>query len=497
MADSPSQPDSVCRVAVRFSGDLGVKARPTQSRFLTRLARNLKDAVTSEGVAARIERTRDRLLIELPNPDSLQAVVRVFGVQSASRVERRPWASLDDIVEAGAELYRESVRGKRFAVRARRVGDRSRIGVLAGDVERALGAVLDPISAGVDLSHTEVTVTSEIFPGEAWFFSERVAGPGGLPIGVEGRAVALVSGGFDSAVAAWMLLKRGVSLDYVFCTLGGTTHLLSALPVLKVLSDRWSYGDRPRLHVLDFDPVSRALQRDTAMRYWQVLLKRLMLRAAEAVARERRAAALVTGEAVGQVSSQTLQNLSVISRATPMAILRPLVGFNKEEITDLARRIGTYQLSSAVAEYCALVPRKPATAARLQPVEAEEARLDLGVLERAVRERSVFDLRSLDTEALGRAELEVEKVPDGANLIDLRSKAAFAAWHHPKALWLDFPAALRAYASFDPEKTYVLYCEFGLKSAHLAELMRQHGLRAVRLSSGPRRESTESPTRSS
>ncbi len=511
MIERQSEPDTASLVTLRFSGDLGVKARATRSRFLRRLAHNLKDALAAEGVEARIERTRDRFLVEVPGPDCVSTVARVFGVQSASRVQRRPWTTLDDIVAAGVELYGERVRGKRFAVRARRVGDRSHISVSARDVDQALGAALEAASAGVDLGRPEITVSAEIFQEEVCFFDERVAGPGGLPLGVEGRALALVSGGFDSAVAAWMLLKRGVALDYVLCNLGGRSHLLSALPVLKVLSDRWSYGYRPCLHVIDFDPVSRALRSDTEMRYWQILLKRLMLRAAESVAREQRGAALVTGEAVGQVSSQTLQNLSVISRATYMTILRPLAGFNKEEIMGLARKIGTYELSSAVAEYCAMVSRKPATAAGLEAIEAEEARLDLDVLDQAVRERSVFDLRSLDTQAFERPELEVEKVPDDATLIDLRSKAAFAGWHHPKALWLDFPAALRAYPSFDPQKTYVLYCEFGLKSAHLAELMRRQGLRAFHVKNGleplkgdeaalrpaPRRESRGSPIRSS
>jgi thiamine biosynthesis protein ThiI len=256
--------------------------------------------------------------------------------------------------------------------------------------------------------------------------------------------------------------------------------------VTKVLADRWSYGDRPRFHTVEFGPVVEELKARARPRYWQILLKRLMLRSAERVARERRAIAIVTGESVGQVSSQTLQNLAVISQATGDTILRPLVGFNKDEIIAVARRIGTFDLSKVVNEYCDMVPRNPATSASLDAILEEEAEIDLGLLARCVDERSVMDLRDTDVEQLEIPDLEVARIPMGATLIDLRSKAEFDAWHPEGALWLDFARAMKAYASFDRSKTYVLYCEFGLKSAHLAEFMRKEGFDASNFRGGTR-----------
>jgi thiamine biosynthesis protein ThiI len=471
---------------LRFSGDIGTKARPTRSQFVARMIHNLRDALTSEGVPPRLQISHNRVFAELPPGVGVGPLTRVFGVQSVSLVEPRPGGSVEDCVCAGAELFRERVRGRRFAVRARRVGDRARIPVQAREVERALGAALLPTAAGVDLGNPEVTVHIELTEGEAYFFLESIPGHGGLPVGVEGRALALISGGFDSAVAAWQMLKRGVSLDYVFCNLGGATHRQGALRVAKVLADRWSYGDHPRLHSVDFEAVAEELRANTRRRYWQVLLKRLMLRAAEQVATQRGAAALVTGEAVGQVSSQTLQNLAAISPATRFTLLRPLVGFNKEEIIALARRIGTYELSKVVREYCSLVPRKPATRATLEAVEEEEARLDLGVVDRATHVREVFDLRELDPAELDPPELQTERIPEGATLIDLRSRADYREWHWPGALWLDFARAVRSYPGFDRGQTYVLYCDFGLVSAHLAELMRKEGFRAFHFKGGTR-----------
>jgi thiamine biosynthesis protein ThiI len=256
------------------------------------------------------------------------------------------------------------------------------------------------------------------------------------------------------------------------------------LRVMKVLADRWSHGTRPRLHGVDFGGVAAQLRERTEPRYWQVLLKREMLRAAELVARGGPAAAIVTGEAVGQVSSQTLPNLAVISEATRLPILRPLVGFNKDEIIARAHEIGTGELSAVVQEYCAMLPRRPATAAGLDDVREQESRLDPTVLERAVAERAVFDLVTLDPQAEGLPELEVEGVPPDATLIDLRSRGAFRAWHLPGALQLGFAEALRAHPSFDKTQRYVLVCEFGLKSAHLAELMRKAGFEAFHVRGG-------------
>jgi thiamine biosynthesis protein ThiI len=465
-------------VLLRFSGEIATKAKPTRSRFERRLIQNLADAVRAEGLAARVSRTRNRIFVETTDGRAPAVLSRLFGVQSLSVAQVEPAEKLEQVVDTGTHLFRDAVAGRRFAVRARRVGDRSRIALDARAIERTLGAALLPGAAGVDLDDPEVTARIELHEGMAYFCTETWRGPGGLPLDVEGRAVVLVSGGFDSAVAAWQLLRRGVRLDYLFCNLGGRAHRMGTLRVAKVLADRWSYGGRPRFHAVDFDAVAADIRTHARTRYWQVILKRQMLRAAEVVARETGADALVTGEAVGQVSSQTLPNLATISRATLLPILRPLVGMNKDEIIRAAEHIGTAELSAVVDEYCAMVPARPATQAKLAQVELEESKLDPRILAQAVAERAVLDLRALDLDAEGDPELEVDAIPDDATVIDLRSKAAYAGWHWPDALRLDLDAALAAHASFARDRRYVLYCEFGLKSAHLAEAMRRAGLLA-------------------
>ena len=479
------------RILVRLSGDLSTKARNTRKRFTTRLVDNLADALASHGHAVAIERSWSRLTVDVEGPAAAELCARVFGVQSVSPVDRYRWRDLDGLVAHAAERFADDVRGRTFAVRARRGGhDVDAIPFTSGDLERDLGSALLPLAQGVDLSQPQTTVSIEVRAKHADLFTDSLAGPGGLPLGVEGKALALVSGGFDSAVASWLMLKRGLSLDYLFFNLGGLAHEVGVLRVMKVIADRWSYGDRPRLLAVDLRPAVESLQAGVTPRYWQVVLKRLMLRAASSLARESPYAALVTGDAVGQVSSQTLQNLAVISGASELPILRPLVGFNKEEIVDRARQIGTFDLSAAVGEYCAILPRNPATHAQRAVIERQEQAVDLDLLEQALETRRTIDLRALASDQIGAERLEIDGVPPGATVLDLRSRSAYDAWHYPGALFLDYGQALRGYPSFRKDARYVLYCEVGLKSAHLAELMQQHGFRAHHVRGGAKQLET-------
>src|SRR6266571_3486790 len=198
-----------------------------------------------------------RLFVEAGDASAAGVIATVFGAASLSLVEARCPATLDEIVRVGERVYAERVRGRTFAVRARRSG---REAFRTRDVMMQLGAALDRYG-DVNLDHPDVTVFVEARDGEALFFSDHVAGAGGLPLGAEGRAVSLFSGGFDSPVAAWLLLKRGVVLDYVFCNLGGEAYERSVVSVAKILADRWSHGYRPVLHAIDFTRPLEELRR--------------------------------------------------------------------------------------------------------------------------------------------------------------------------------------------------------------------------------------------
>ncbi len=305
-------------------------------------------------------------------------------------------------------------------------------------------------------------------------------------MGVEGRAVALISGGYDSAVAAWMLLKRGVGLDYVFCNLAGSAYERAVLGVAKLLADEWSYGTRPKIHVVDFEEPVRTLKEHVSESFWQVILKRLMYRVGERVAREVKAHAIITGEAVGQVSSQTLANLRAIDDSIAAPVLRPLVGFDKTEIIERSRQIGTYALSEKVREYCALTKEYPVTGTTPAEAAREEGKLDLSILDAPVAERRVLDLRDLDPTELVMPYLYTSEIPDDAVIIDARARSQYDPWHYPDAVHHEFWELYGGFKKLDRDRTYVLYCDLGLRTAQLAEKMQSAGYEAYSFKGGVR-----------
>ena len=485
--DTTTTPDaagaSESLILLRLGAEMSIKSRRTRSNFLRRLTRNIRDALNSAGIEHELGIGWSRIQVRARAPGALDVLGRVFGISSFSPVEGVVSAELDEIVETGERLFRERVAGRRFAVRACRTG---RHPYTSQDVQVKLGAALAPHAARVDLTDPEVTVHVEVRDREAHLFAERFQGAGGLPLGVEGRAVALLSGGYDSAVAAWLLLRRGVALDYVFCNLGGDAYERSVAQVGKVLADDWSYGDRPRLHVVDFNAVLDELRARSKPAYWQVVLKRLMYRAASSVGETLQAGAIVTGEAMGQVSSQTLPNLRAIEPAASLPVFRPLLGFDKDEIIRRAAEIGTAALSEQVKEYCAIAPGKPVTAASVEAVDAEEAKLDLSILESAVAARKVLDLRALTPTDLVSPYLFTTEIPDDAVVIDCRTPAQYQAWHYPGAEHRDEWELLQHFKRLDRDRTYVIYCAHGIQSAYLAERMQRAGYEAYSFRGGVR-----------
>jgi thiamine biosynthesis protein ThiI len=259
--------------------------------------------------------------------------------------------------------------------------------------------------------------------------------------------------------------------------------------VAKEMADRWSYGTSPRLYVIDFGPVVDELRRVLRGVYLQVGLKRQMYRAAEAIADRRNADALVTGEAVGQVSSQTLANLRAIDAVAGRPVLRPLVGADKEEIIALSRRVGTHDMSARVREYCSIGDGRTATGARVETLAREEEGLDPAVLAAAIEHAEVIDLRRLQLGSLVAGGLFVDDLPEGALVVDMREDAT-ADFPLPGALRRTEDEFREGFSDIDRTKPVVLVCPQGMVSAQVAERMQAAGYEAYSLRGGVRRLQT-------
>lgn len=474
-------------ISLTLSGDVGTKGGPTRTAFRRRLRANIRDTLARHALQARIRDRRDRIELEddgLEDADErlTAALSRVFGIQQVRVVQRVPWRNPEEIVAAGERLYAQAVAGRRFAVRARRVGPRGRIHVDSEALAAQLGERLVAAGGRVDLDHPEVRVPVEVRPEDALFIKHTMPGAHGIPLGVQGRALALISGGYDSAVAAWQMLRRGVALDFLLFNLAGWPQEQPVRQVLSRLDRDWMGGTRPWLHIVDFRPVVAEMRRRVPGRYWQVLLKRLMLRAAESVAEELGSQALVTGDALGQVSSQTLSNLDAISAGAGTLVLRPLLGHDKDEIIERAKAIGVAEVSAEVEEFCALAGASPATRLCREQVDRQEARFGGALVDKlAAHYRSVP--RSAFGDALADTP-EIERVPEHAAVFDLRSEAEYRRWHWPEAIHMAFDRALEHADKLPRDRAYLFYCEVGLKSAHLAERMRDAGFEAYSFRGG-------------
>lgn len=361
---------------VRY-GEIGLKGR-NRHVFEEKLADNMRAALADiEG--AKVNREYGRIFVRLEDEgrtgEALERLQRVFGIVAVNPALRVP-LDLEAIREAAAMLVRaEGDPPRTFRVSARRAY--KRFPHTSQELNHLVGAyVLRHVPhLTVQLTDPDVTVTVEVREHAAYVYAIQVDGPGGLPVGASSRALLLLSGGIDSPVAGWMAMKRGIELHAVHYHSPPFTSERSKQKVIdlcRVLA-RWSPAPVP-LHVVHFTEVQKEIHRHVPQELGITVMRRFMLRIGERLARRLDAMALVTGESVGQVASQTLESMAAINAVTNMPILRPLVGFDKHEIIQRAQRIHTYDISILPYEDCCtiFVPERPATRPSLAAVEAAE-----------------------------------------------------------------------------------------------------------------------------
>jgi thiamine biosynthesis protein ThiI len=342
--------------------------------FVARLARNLRAALADVGVRD-VRVLMGRIEVAL-GPDTSWPAVRdrlelVFGVANFARAGRAP---LDVDAIAGAILEDlGDTQAATFRVSARRAD--KRFPLTSPQIEREVGGrIKEARGWTVDLDEPAFTIYVEALTNEAFYFFGKERGAGGLPAGSSGRVACLLSGGIDSPVAAWRMMRRGCRALFVHFHSYPILSRASQDKARELTSLLTRYQYESRLALVPFGQIQQRVVLAVAPPLRVVIYRRLMMRIAERIAREHRAKALVTGEAVGQVASQTLDNLANINDVVSLPVLRPLVGMDKDEIMLEARRLGTYPISIIPDQDCCTLftPRHPATRARRSDVEAAE-----------------------------------------------------------------------------------------------------------------------------
>ncbi len=366
---------------------LKVRNRPL---FVNQLVRNLKRA-TADLPVRRVRKLTGRLLLEPSGEASMPAVLdrvqQVFGVANCCPAVRSPL----DLAQL-QETVAQAIAGRTFQtfrVTARRA-DKT-FPLTSQQINEAMGTfVLKHFPVRVDLKHPDLTIFIELLPKEAFVYLDKIPGLGGLPVGVAGRVMALVSGGIDSPVAAYRMMRRGCQV--IFIHFHGTPFLdrrsqEKTVEIVKVLT-RYQYASR--LYLVPFGEIQREVVVGAPAPYRVILYRRLMARIAEHLARLEGAKALVTGESLGQVASQTLENLAVVEEAVTCPVLRPLIGMDKDEISAQAQEIDTYEISIQPDQDCCslFVPRHPSTRTRIEEIRRVETGLEIDALVKMGLERA-------------------------------------------------------------------------------------------------------------
>lgn len=360
-------------------GEIALKGK-NRSFFERTLFNNLKSAL--KGLDTRVFRMHGRFLVTGPAAEEEEItgrLSRVFGVVSVSIVTTAP-LDLEAIKEKALELVESRpLPGDSFKVEARR--SNKSFPLTSPELNRIIGAAILETHPRlkVDLHDPSFRVFIEVGSKEAYLYHDRVAGPGGLPVGVTGRALLLLSGGIDSPVAGWMAMKRGLSLEALHFHSFPFTGQRSREKVIDLCRNLSLSGGKIRLHLVSVTDIQKEIHTRCPSELGIILLRRMMMRIAERLSRSRGLQALVTGESLGQVASQTLESMMVIDSVTSMLILRPLLGMDKHDIITLAEKTGTYEISIRPYEDCCtlFLPRHPATRPRMEKVVGAEAALDI------------------------------------------------------------------------------------------------------------------------
>lgn len=475
---------------VKMFPEIMVKSTPVRKRMSRQLRDNLIAVLRRHDPSVKVRQDWDKLEIAAEGEDENKAealaslIGNIPGIANFARVRVYPLEGRQSILEHVWSAWRHQLEGKTFCVRCKRNGDHD---FSSTDIERWVGAELLRLGSarGVNLKTPDLTIQLEIRHQWLYLVEQQYPGLGGFPLGSQESVLSLISGGFDSSVASYQSIRRGLRTHFLFFNLGGKAHELGVKEIAFHLWNRYGSSHRVKFVSVPFEAVVGEILTKVDASCMGVVLKRCMLRAANEVAERAGAHALVTGEAVAQVSSQTLTNLAVIDKVAQKPVLRPLAFTDKGEIIRISRAIGAEAMAASMPEYCGVISSRPSAHLPLDKVEREEAKMDLRVLEEALAAARVQSIEEVaeDLDTPVAAVSPQEHADERHVLIDIRHPDECAVrpfvTPHAAVLTIPFYSLHKQFAELDASKTYLLYCEKGVMSQLHANHLRDKGFENV------------------
>ena len=456
--------------------EIMIKGSSAKRQMVGQLYTNLITILERISPDIKVRKFSDK--IEVLSPKDVLAEVRqklqeTSGIESVlEALQFDNMDSLDLIKVKVGELFIDALDGKTFVVRAKRSGTHPFKSI---DLERTVGGYLLAHSnaKSVDLKNPDIKISLELIESQLNVITTKYKGLSGFPIGTQGDILSLMSGGFDSTVASYLTMKRGIKTHFVFFNLGGNAHEIGVKQVALYLWNKFGSSHKVKFITIPFDDVIEEIFKSTPPTYMGVTLKRLMLMASEKVANEMEIDALLTGESVAQVSSQTLRNLAIIDKVSNMLILRPLSTMNKPEIMDIAENIGTRHFAESMPEYCGVISQNPITHGSFKRMEKVAQKFNYDVLNKAVEDAQHIYVHEIVDDVNNLAAVEVVNNLEGEEYVVVDIRPEEESIELPcQTLKIPFHKLKREFPKLDKNKKYLLYCDKGIMSQLHAQYLR-------------------------
>ena len=473
---------------IKLFPEIMIKSESVRKRFVKILTSNIRNVLTKHDDTVAVIKHWDyievRSKIDANLPMLIEQLQRIPGIHHFLQVEEKPFANLHEIFEQTLSDVASQLENKTFCVRVKRKGKHEFNSL---EAERYIGGGLNQhiASAKVQLKNPDVTVRIEIEDDKMMLVRARYEGIGGYPIGTQEDVLSLISGGFDSGVSSYMLLRRGSRVHYCFFNLGGAAHEIGVKQMAYHIWQRYGSSHKVRFVAINFEGVVGEILENVDNGQMGVVLKRMMVRAASKIAQRFDIQAIVTGEALGQVSSQTLTNLRLIDEAAEVLVLRPLITHDKEQIIAMAKHIGTDDIAKSMPEFCGVISKNPTVKAIKAKIEQEEGNFNFAVLESAVENAQYLDIRQIaeQTEKDVVSVNAVSVLGENDVIIDIRSPEEIDEnplhIENQAMIQLPFYKLSSQFAELDQSKHYVLYCERGVMSKLQALYLKESGFNNV------------------
>ena len=461
---------------VKFFPEIMIKGSSAKRQMVGQLYGNIQRLLAKISEEITTKKFFDKIEIVCPIDFVVETRIRLLDTPGVELVlealQFDKINTLEEIKVIVNEQMHKKIEGKTFVVRAKRSGTHEFKSI---NIEQTVGGYMlaHNKTNGVDLHNPEVTIKIELVNNQLNIITQRYKGLGGFPLGSQGEILSLMSGGFDSTVASYLTMKRGVKTHFIFFNLGGVAHEIGVKQVALYLWNKFGASHRITFTSVPFDDVVIEIFKSTHESYMGVTLKRLMLKASEKIANEMKIDALLTGESIAQVSSQTLRNLALIDQATQKLVIRPLSTMNKPEIMDIANQIGTKHFAEAMPEYCGVISKNPVTHGSYERMEKEAKKFDYSVLDKAVENSIKINVDEIanDVEDIGQMETVSDVSSGEYTIIDIRQGDACieAACETIK---IPFYNLKKEFKKLPKDKEYLFYCDKGILSQLHAQYLR-------------------------